>query len=128
MSSTEKMFPENQKLPDLDTAPISVLEKVRVEGRVWSDLCDQYGVTNPDPPWKVNLESTCDALAEEACALPVLERRWEEDELSESLYADVPFPERQLLALAHSMIRRGIFDEEELSQRMQQVHDRLNMV
>ncbi|MCP5303832.1 MAG: hypothetical protein H6953_00175 [Chromatiaceae bacterium] len=128
MSSTEKMFPENRKLPDLDTAPISILEKVRVEGRVWSDLCDQYGVTNPDPPWKVNLESTCDALAEEACALPVLERRWEEDELSESLYADVPFPERQLLALAHSMIRRGIFDEEELSQRMQQVHDRLNMV
>lgn len=128
MSSTEKMFPENRKLPDLDTAPIQILEKVRLEGRVWTDLCDQYGVTNPDPPWKVNLESTCDALAEEACALPVLERRWEEDELSESLYADVPFPERQLLALAHSMIRRGIFDEEELSQRMQQVHDRLNMV
>ena len=112
----------------LDTTPIPLLEQIRSQGRVWEDLAAQYGVTNPDPPWKVNLESTCDALAEEACALPVLERRWEEDELSESLYADVPFPERQLLALAHSMIRRGIFDEEELSQRMQQVHDRLNMV
>lgn len=109
----------------LDTTPIPLLEQIRSQGRVWEDLAAQYGVTNPDPPWKVNLEGICDALSAEACALPVLERRYEEDELSEDLYADVPYPERQLLALAHSLIRRGVVDEAELETRMKQVHERL---
>lgn len=120
-----------------DTTPIPLLETIRRQGRVWEDLAAQYGVTNPDPPWKVTLDATCDMLAADSCvlpadrvapgscALPVLERRAEEDDLSETIYADVPFPERQLLALAHSMIRRGLFDEEELAQRMKQVHERL---
>ncbi len=112
----------------IDLAPIPLLETIRSQGRVWGDLAAQYGVTNPDPPWKVNLEATCDALSAEACALPLLERRWEEDELSASLYADVPFPERQLLALAHSMIKRGLIDEEVLARRMKQVHERLTSV
>ena len=115
-----------ESLPKLDTSPIDLLEKVRANGRVWSDLCEQYGVDNPDPPWKASLEGTCDVLSEEACALPLLERRWEEDELSDELYADVPFPERQLLALAHSMIRRGIMEEDELAGRIAQVSKRLN--
>lgn len=110
------------------TAPIPLLETIRARGRVWGDLAAQYGVTNPDPPWKVNLEATCDGLSAEACALPLLERRSEEDELSASLYADVPFPERQLLALAHSMIRRGLINEEDLARRMKQVHERLTSV
>ncbi|MCG6872454.1 MAG: hypothetical protein LJE84_09205 [Gammaproteobacteria bacterium] len=118
----------DNKLPELDSTPIPLLEKVRSEGRVWEDLCEQYGVDNPDPPWKEALEGTCDALSAEACALPLLERRWEEDELSDDLYADVPYPERQLLALAHSMIRRGILDEEELARRMEEVTRRLNRV
>ncbi len=109
----------------IDTTPIPVLETVRSQGRVWEDLAAQYGVTNPDPPWKVTLDATCDALSVEAQALPPTERRWEEDELSASLYSDVPFPERQLLALAHSMIRRGIIDEQELARRMKQVYERL---
>ena len=112
----------------LDTSPIPLLETIRSQGRVWEDLAEQYGVTNPDPPWKVSLEAVCDVLAADACALPALERRWEEDELSEELYADVPFPERQLLALAHSMIRRGLVNEDELAVRMQQVHARLTAV
>lgn len=112
-------------LDNLDTTPIPLLDKVRHEGRVWGDLCEQYGVDNPDPPWKAFLEGTCDALSAEDCALPVLERRYEEDELSDSTYADVPFPERQLLALAHSMIRRGLFDETELASRMKDVSLRL---
>ena len=119
---------KSRTLENLDTAPIALLEKVREEGRVWGDLAAQYGVTNPDPPWKVTLEATCDVLAEVSCALPALERRWEEDELSEDVYADVPFPERQLLALAHSMIRRGLMNEDELAGRMQQVQARLNSV
>jgi hypothetical protein len=113
---------------EIDTAPLSLLETIRQRGRVWEELAAQYGVTNPDPPWKVNLEATCDVLAAGACALPVLERRWEEDELSRELYADVPFPERQLLALAHSMIRRGLFNEDELERRMKEVHERLTRV
>ncbi len=105
---------------------VSLLEKVRRQGKVWGDLAKKYGVENPDPPWKINLDSTCEALSAEQCALPVLERRNEEDELSESLYQDVPYPERQLLALAHSMIERGLIDEDELALRMKYVSKRLN--
>ena len=54
------------------------------------------------------------------------ERRWEEDKLVEERYADVPFPERQLLALAHSMIRRGMIDESELAEKMKIIDKRLN--
>ncbi len=113
---------------NLDKSPISLLENVKQKGRVWDELCEQYGVDNPDPPWKVTLEATCDVLSEISCALPALERRWEEDELSEEQYAGLPFPERQLLTLAHSMIRRGLIDEDELKHRMKEVDKRLNMV
>ena len=129
MSTTNKKD-HNAKMTwrEPELSPISLLEAIRRHGRVWGDLAAQYGVANPDPPWKVNLEATCDALSAEACALPLLERRAEEDELSASLYADVPFPERQLLALAHSMIRRGLVDEEELGRRMKEVYARLTSV
>ncbi|BBP03736.1 thiocyanate hydrolase subunit beta [Sulfuriferula plumbiphila] len=110
----------------VDSNPIPLLEAVRSHGRAWNELAAQYGVTNPDPPWKVTLEATCDLLAEDACALPALERRWEEDELSASVYQDVPFPERQLLALAHSLIKRGLVNEDELARRMKDVERRLN--
>lgn len=105
---------------------VSLLEKVRKQGRAWEELAKKYGVDNPDPPWKINLDSTCEALSAEQCALPVLERRNEEDMLSESLYQDVPYPERQLLALAHSMIEHGLIDEDELALRMKYVSKRLN--
>lgn len=124
MSSSQQHPDETP--PAVDTSPVKVLEKVAKEGRVWADLSTQYGVTNPDPPWKVNVDGLCDALAAGNCALPVLERRWEEDELSETLYADIPFPERQLLALAHSMIKRGLIDEKDLARRMEEVEKRLN--
>jgi hypothetical protein len=119
---------QNSEKLDVDVNPIQTLEHVREVGRVWGDLCEQYGVTNPDPPWKISLEATCDVLAEGNCALPALERRWEEDELSEDLYAEVPFPERQLLALAHSMMKRGLFTEDELTEQMKKVQAKLNMV
>lgn len=105
--------------------PISLLEKIRSQGRVWEDLAEQYGVTNPDPPWKINLLSTCEMLAANEC-LGTLERRASEDDLSETIYRDVPQPERQLLALAHTMIRRGLVDEDELTRRMEQISQRLN--
>ncbi|MGH8323829.1 MAG: hypothetical protein ACREU5_03645 [Burkholderiales bacterium] len=120
-----------------DFKTVALLETIKRRGRVWGDLAAQYGVTNPDPPWKVTLDATCDLLAGDSlvlpghrvvpgsCALPNLERRAEEDDLSATVYADVPFPERQLLALAHSMIKRGLLDEEELAHRVKLVHRRL---
>ncbi len=123
-----------------DTTPIAVLEEVRIKGRVWDELAEQYGVTNPDPPWKIDLEATCDMLAADSCVkpydqvepgscvLPSLERRAEEDDLSETIYMDVPFPERQLLALAHSMLKRGLFSEEELARQMRKVSEKLKSV
>jgi hypothetical protein len=130
--------------------PVPLLEEIKEHGRVWEDLANQYGVTNPDPPWKTSLDGMCDALGTTSCspamalekkwlegsidrdevggavALPLLERRWEEDELSETLYQDVPFPERQLLALTHSLIKRGLVNEEDLQRKMKEVHERLN--
>lgn len=127
MTTLRKNNPEAE-VPNSEFSPISLLEKVREQGRVWEDLAKQYGVDNADPPWKINLDSTCEALAAEQCTLPVLERRNEEDVLSETLYKNVPYPERQLLALAHSMIQRGLIDEEELAARMKFIDKRLNSV
>ena len=120
---------EEMSKRNLDNGPIEVLEEIKKEGkgRSWQDLSKKWGVENPDPPWKVTLEATCDVLSEVSCALPGIERRWEEDELVEELYKDVPYPERQLLALAHSMIRRGLIDEEDLKKHMQVVDKRLHM-
>lgn len=139
MSVTNKKQPRAEGgKGGIEMSPISLLEKVRRHGRVWDDLAEQYGVTYPDPPWKITLDATCDLLAGDSCvkpsdqiepgscALPVLERRADEDDLSATLYADVPFPERQLLALAHSMIRRGLVDEGELARRVEEVSRRLN--
>lgn len=130
---------------NLETSPIDLLEKIKSEGKVWGELSEEYGVDNPDPPWRINLESTCDNLAhgymspfnicrpveerEELSTdkVDAIERRWEEDQLVKELYADVPFPENQLLALAHTLIRRGIVSEDELATHMEAVSKRLNM-
>ncbi len=120
---------EEMSQRNLDNSPIAVLEEIKQEGkgRTWQDLSKKWGVENPDPPWKVTLEATCDVLSEVSCALPGIERRWEEDDLVEELYKDVPYPERQLLALVHSMIRRGLIDEEDLRKHMKVVDKRLHM-
>lgn len=136
---------EEMSSRELDTSPIDLLEKIKREGRVWEELSEEYGVDNPDPPWRINLESTCDQLANgywspfNICRpveeqeepddkkIDAIERRWEEDQLVSELYSDVPFPERTLLALAHTMIRRGILNEDELAEQMKKVSDRLNM-
>lgn len=125
-TSDNKDMPPDIARVDPGASPIGLLERIRAKGRVWGDLAQQYGVTNPDPPWKLSLDGTCEALNFDACALPVLDRRWAEDELSETLYKDVPHPERQLLALAHTMIQRGLLNEDELAKRMEQVNQRLN--
>lgn len=126
MTASDKQDLNGKTAPsNASPLPISLLEKIRSQGRAWEDLAEQYGVTNPDPPWKINLLSTCEVLAANEC-LGTLERRASEDDLSETIYRDVPQPERQLLALAHTMIQRGLVDEDELARRMEQISQRLN--
>ena len=104
---------------------IATLERIATGGQDWAQVADRYGVTDPAPPWKSSLRGTCDALDINGQALPPLERRRDEDILSQALYADLPAPERQLVALAHSLISRGIIDEQELARRMEAVRTRL---
>jgi hypothetical protein len=107
-----------------ELAPIPLLDAMRDEDKTWERLAPRYGVTNPDPPWKVSLYATCECLAA-GKALPALERRRAEDQLGESLYRETPAPEQQLLALAHIMLSRGLLSEEDLARRMTAVRSRL---
>ena len=107
-----------------DLATISLLEAIRNEDKTWEKLAPRYGVTNPDPPWKVSLYATCECLAAGE-VLPALERRRVEDQLGETVYSGTPAPEQQLLALAHIMLSRGLLSEEDLAQRMNVVRSRL---
>ena len=104
---------------------IATLDRIASGGQDWPHVADKYGVTNPVPPWKSSLDGICDALDVNGQALPLLERRRDEDVLSQGIYADLPAPERQLVALAHSLIARGIINEQELARRMQAVRERL---
>jgi hypothetical protein len=67
----------------------------------------------------------CDALDRNGDALPLLERRREEDLLSQAVYSALAAPESQLVALAHSLVARGVIDEEALARRMEAVRARL---
>jgi hypothetical protein len=111
--------------PDVTTVRVKSLEQLVKRGQVWSLMAEKYGVTNPIPPWKSSLDGICDALDEYATVLPLLTRRQEEDRLSERQYAELPFPESQLVSLAHSLIVRGVIDEAELVSRMAAVRTRL---
>ena len=82
----------------VDLSPIPLLESIRNGDRTWEKLAPCHGVTNPDPPWKVCLEATCQCLSA-GDALPLLERRNAEDRLNETRYSGTPAPEQQLLAL-----------------------------
>jgi hypothetical protein len=77
------------------------------------------------PPWKSSLDGICDALDTNGQALPLPGRRRDEDLLSQAVYSDLPAPERQLVALAHSLVARGIIHEDELGRRMEAVRTRL---
>jgi hypothetical protein len=107
---------------DLDR--VALLEAVRRQGKEWEVLAPHYGVTNPDPPWKSSLIAMNECLAVGG-SLPALERRKAEDELANSIYSEVPAPERELLALVHTMLSRGLVAEGELAARMRAVRSRL---
>jgi hypothetical protein len=108
----------------VDPSPVAVLEQTRRSGQCWDQIAPRYGVTNADPPWKTSLFATCESLAA-AGALDALDRRRSEDALAETTYRDVPAPERQLLALAHTLLARGLLTEPDLARRMTAIRNRL---
>lgn len=108
--------------------PPEPLAGIIERNQVWPRMAAKYGVENPVPPWKTSLDGLCDALDRTACAADVpdfKQRRDEEDELSATVYAELPYPENQLVALAHSLLNRGVITEAELAQRLSSVRARL---
>jgi hypothetical protein len=110
-----------------DLRRIALLEAIRSEGKAWDVIAPRYGVTNPDPPWKTSLIAMCECLSVSG-VLPTLDRRRAEDELAEAVYGDVSAPERELLALVHTMLSRGLVVEGDLASRMRSVRSRLEAV
>jgi hypothetical protein len=111
-----------------EESAITPLANIVARKQVWSRMADKYGVDNPLPPWKTSLDGMCDAIDQSGCGpevLNFLDRRNEEDALSATVYADLPYPENQLMALAHSLVARGVIDEAELEKRMAAVRARL---
>ncbi len=107
---------------------IEALQEIVERNQVWPVMAAKYGVENPVPPWKTSLDGLCDALDRAACNenIPSFkERRDEEDVLSATVYSNLPYPENQLVSLAHSLVARGIIDEKELRQRLKSIRERL---
>jgi len=108
---------------------IALLRKIIERNQVWSRMAAKYGVDNPRPPWKSSLDGMCDALDQSSCGtdvvLTVADRRDEEDQLSSTIYSDLPYPENQLVALAHSLVVHGVIDETELQERLAVIRARL---
>ena len=110
---------------DIEVSPIRLLEEIRsLDDKTWEKLAPRYGVANPDPPWKVALAATCECLSA-SDVLPSLDRCRAEDRLGETLYRETPAPEQQVLALAHTL-SRGLMTEEDLARRMNAVRARLD--
>jgi len=108
-----------------DLRRIAILEAIRRQGKEWDVIAPRYGVTNPDPPWKTSLKAMCECLAASG-ALPTLTRRHAEDDLAQSVYSEVSSaPERELLALVHTMLNEGLVAEADLAGRMRLVRARL---
>ncbi|MDT5019226.1 MAG: hypothetical protein QOD39_5386 [Mycobacterium sp.] len=107
---------------------IETLQEIVERNQVWTRMAAKWGVENPVPPWKTSLDGLCDALDHASCDADVpnfKERRDEEDTLSATVYSSLPYPENQLVSLAHSLLARGIIDEAELKQRLARIRERL---
>ena len=107
---------------------VDVLREIVAHDQVWPKMAAKYGVENPVPPWKTSLDGLCDALDRAACnsSVPTFqERRDEEDAHSATVYPDLPYPESQLVALAHSLLARGLITEDELARRLPLIRARL---
>lgn len=106
----------------------ALLRQIVERNQVWTTMAAKYGVENPVPPWKTSLDGLCDALDHAsggALAPSFKERRDEEDALSATVYSDLPYPENQLVSLAHSLMARGLITESELQQKLSAIRTRL---
>jgi hypothetical protein len=107
---------------------IGLLQEIVARDQVWPKMAAKYGVENPVPPWKTSLDGLCDALDRADCetgAPNFQDRRDEEDALSATVYPNLPYPESQLVALAHSLLSRGLITEDELVRRLSVIRARL---
>jgi hypothetical protein len=112
----------------VERSAIAALAKIVDRDQVWSRMAAKYGVVNPVPPWKTSLDGICDALDQSGCGPEVLsfaDRRNEEDALSATVYSNLPYPENRLVALAHSLLVRGVINVAELEERLAAVRARL---
>ncbi|GAA2386824.1 ScnB [Nonomuraea africana] len=75
--------------------------------------------------WESRMQVTCECLSAHG-VLDNLERRRAEDRLGESVYARFPVRARSALVVAHSLMDKHIFTEEELRLKMEGVRARLN--
>lgn len=113
-------------MTDPQRPSIAALEQIVQRNQVWSRMAAKWGVDNPVPPWKTSLDGMCDALDRAACDVPTFkERRDEEDALAATTYSTLPYPESQLVALAHTLVARGVIDETELERRLLTIRARL---
>lgn len=110
---------------DVTAVRVPTLERITESQQVWTRMAERYGVANPVPPWKSSLVGMCEALDREGETLELLARRGDEDRLSEAVYRGLPYPESQLVALAHSLVARNVIDETALADRMRAVRSRL---
>lgn len=125
------MSGETSPAPDVESLSVELLRQIADRNQTWPVMAAKYGVDNPLPPWKTSLDGMCDAL-DRSCAgtdgappFTFKQRRDEEDALSAGSYTDLPFPENQLVALAHSLVARGIITEDELRDRLEAIRTRL---
>ncbi len=121
MSTSEDFLP-------IEQVTVAPLANIVERQQIWSRMAAKYGVDNPMPPWKSSLDGICDALDHGGCSPEVLgfvDRRNEEDTLSATVYSSLPYPENQLVSLAHSLVARGVIDETGLQQRLASIRARL---
>jgi hypothetical protein len=117
----------SRRLGPSEGASIAPLAKIVERNQVWGRMAAKYGVDNPVPPWKTSLDGICDALDQSSCgaALLSVDLRNEEDALSATVYSALPYPENRLVALAHSLVQRGLIGQAELEERLAAVRARL---
>lgn len=116
---------------EVESVTIEVLEQIAERNQTWPVMAAKYGVDNPLPPWKTSLDGLCDALDrscddDEKLHFTFKQRRDEEDVLVGTRYANLPYPENQLVALAHSLVARSVISEAELQERLAAIRARLH--
>ena len=122
------MMSDTGRTSSIGDVDVVALQQIVTHNQVWPRMAAKYGVENPVPPWKTSLDGLCDALDHAACGASVptfKDRRDEEDTLSATVYPDLPYPESQLVSLAHSLLYRGIITEDDLVQRLSVIRARL---